>query len=188
MRPGQPYPATFQVGQLFRRRRIRCQLLENDDFLARSDHSYDESPREKSLGCFGLPAEGEGVEPSRLIARPISNRVPSPFGLPFRVKKVRPRIELGPPLYKRGMQPAHPRTPWFFSVVKSSRRESNPRFLFVREASLAVGPRDVMLQMDRRGVEPRFPGCKAGVVPLDQQPIFPVARVGVEPTDISLSN
>jgi hypothetical protein len=29
-------------------------------------------------------AEGEGVEPSRLIARPISSRVPSPIGLPFR--------------------------------------------------------------------------------------------------------
>ncbi len=30
-----------------------------------------------------LGAEGEGVEPSRLIARPISSRVPSPIGLPF---------------------------------------------------------------------------------------------------------
>jgi hypothetical protein len=28
-------------------------------------------------------AEGEGVEPSRLIARPSSSRVPSPVGLPF---------------------------------------------------------------------------------------------------------
>src|SRR6201993_1604444 len=33
----------------------------------------------------GLRAEGEGVEPSRLIARPVSSRVPSPFGLPFLV-------------------------------------------------------------------------------------------------------
>ena len=31
-----------------------------------------------------LQAEGEGVEPSRLIARPFSRRLPSPFGLPFR--------------------------------------------------------------------------------------------------------
>src|SRR5262245_20480868 len=30
-------------------------------------------------------AEGEGVEPSRLIARPGSGRVPSPIGLSFRV-------------------------------------------------------------------------------------------------------
>ena len=73
--------------------------------------------------------------------------------------------------------------------------------------------------MDHRGVEPRFPGCKPGVVPLDQQPdliessrresnprflfvrevsspldhgtadvvLRRVARVGVEPTDIRLS-
>src|SRR5262249_58136105 len=31
-------------------------------------------------------AEGEGVEPSRLVARPGSGRVPSPVGLPFRVQ------------------------------------------------------------------------------------------------------
>jgi hypothetical protein len=34
-------------------------------------------------------AEGEGVEPSRLIARPVSSRVPSPFGLPFRIVELR---------------------------------------------------------------------------------------------------
>src|SRR5437016_4563632 len=27
------------------------------------------------------------------------------------------------------------------------------------------------IAVDRRGVEPRFPGCKPGVFPLDQQPI-----------------
>ena len=32
----------------------------------------------------GTKAEGEGVEPSRLIARPFSRRLPSPIGLPFR--------------------------------------------------------------------------------------------------------
>ena len=32
-------------------------------------------------------AEGEGVEPSRLIARLISNQMPSPFGLPFRFSR-----------------------------------------------------------------------------------------------------
>ncbi len=31
-----------------------------------------------------IKAEGEGVEPSRLIARPASNGVPSPVGLSFR--------------------------------------------------------------------------------------------------------
>jgi hypothetical protein len=34
-------------------------------------------------------AEGEGVEPSRLIARPGSGRVPSPIGLPFRFVELR---------------------------------------------------------------------------------------------------
>ena len=33
-----------------------------------------------------LQAEGEGVEPSRLIAHPFSRRLPSPVGLPFRFK------------------------------------------------------------------------------------------------------
>ena len=37
----------------------------------------------------GLQAEGEGVEPSRLIARPGSSRVPSPFGLPFPIVELR---------------------------------------------------------------------------------------------------
>ena len=27
------------------------------------------------------------------------------------------------------------------------------------------------LSVDRRGIEPRFPGCRPGVVPLDQQPV-----------------
>ena len=36
-----------------------------------------------------LQAEGEGVEPSRLIARPGSSRVPSPIGLPFRIVELR---------------------------------------------------------------------------------------------------
>jgi hypothetical protein len=34
-------------------------------------------------------AEGEGVEPSRLIARPGSGRVPSPIGLSFRIVELR---------------------------------------------------------------------------------------------------
>src|SRR5207302_9300776 len=37
-------------------------------------------------------AEGEGVEPSRLIAQPFSGRSPSPIGLPFR----HPRAGLRP--------------------------------------------------------------------------------------------
>ncbi len=46
------------------------------------------SPAWKAGALAGRPrahkAEGEGVEPSRLIARPLSGRLPSPVGLPFR--------------------------------------------------------------------------------------------------------
>ena len=44
-------------------------------------------------------AEGEGVEPSRLIARPSSNRVPSPIGLPFRWNSVRVRRQPLPAVF-----------------------------------------------------------------------------------------
>ncbi len=41
------------------------------------------SPAPLPLGQGHIKAEGEGVEPSRLIARPLSGRLPSPIGLPF---------------------------------------------------------------------------------------------------------
>jgi hypothetical protein len=57
-----------------------------------------------------LQAEGEGVEPSRLIARPGSSRVPSPVGLPFRIIELRRQeSNLRPPVNSRALVPA--RTP-----------------------------------------------------------------------------
>ena len=57
-----------------------------------------------------MKAEGEGIEPSRLIARPGSGRVPSPIGLSFRVfssgGRNRTRV---PPVNSRVLVPA--RTP-----------------------------------------------------------------------------
>jgi hypothetical protein len=61
-----------------------------------------------------------------------------------------------------------------------------------RETALAVRPgqpypatfleRSMTEAVDHRGVEPRFPGCKPGVVPLDQQPIPDrIVPEGVEP-------
>ena len=39
-----------------------------------------------------------------------------------------------------------------------------------------------MFQVDRRGVEPRLPGCKPSVFPLDQRPIVrQEVRPGIEP-------
>ena len=58
----------------------------------------------------GLQAEGEGVEPSRLIARPGSGRVPSPIGLSFRVLSSGGRNRTCvPPVNSRVLVPA--RTP-----------------------------------------------------------------------------
>jgi hypothetical protein len=55
-------------------------------------------------------AEGEGVEPSRLIARPGSGRVPSPIGLSFRVSSSGGRNRTCvPPVNSRVLVPA--RTP-----------------------------------------------------------------------------
>jgi hypothetical protein len=39
----------------------------------------------------------------------------------------------------------------------------------------------VLLEVDRRGIEPRFPACRAGVFPLDEQPKPREVRPGVEP-------
>jgi hypothetical protein len=112
-------------------------------------------------------------------------------------------------------------------ATKRKARESNPHSPKRNRVSSAARPTvsgylplmSMLDGVDHRGVEPRFPGCKPGVVPLDQQPSFKessrresnprflfvrevslpldhgtvnfvprrVARVGVEPTDIRLS-
>ncbi len=44
--------------------------------------------------------------------------------------------------------------------------------------------RTKVLQVDRRGAEPRLPACQPGVFPLDQQPMFAkVTPAGVEPAN-----
>ena len=45
-------------------------------------------PLDQSRNSLGSEAEEEGVEPSRLIARPSSSRVPSPIGLSFRFRRM----------------------------------------------------------------------------------------------------
>jgi hypothetical protein len=37
------------------------------------------------------------------------------------------------------------------------------------------------LIVDRRGVEPRLPGCKPSVLPLNEQPMYQEVRPGIEP-------
>ena len=87
-------------------------------------------------------AEGEGVEPSRLIARLFSRQLPSPIGLPFRskaavtgIEPVSGRLTVAFP-YQHGTHridrgvwktkhSASFHTPRF---KKSAQRESNPHF------------------------------------------------------------
>src|SRR5258708_37695699 len=66
-------------------------------------------------------AEGEGVEPSRLVVRPGSSRVPSPFGLPFHLApyKLHKRFNVARLPFRHGVH-----------SERSPRRESNPHAVF----------------------------------------------------------
>ena len=67
-------------------------------------------------------AEGEGVEPSRLVARPGSSRVPSPVGLPFRLS-----------VWMAGFEPA-------WSGVRGRRmKPGSPTSRFFQEKRPGVG-------------------------------------------------
>jgi hypothetical protein len=68
----------------------RCQSRKRDRGIEPRSPGWKPGvvPLDQSRSARHDSAEGEGVEPSRLIARPISNRVPSPFGLPFRFSKI----------------------------------------------------------------------------------------------------
>jgi hypothetical protein len=52
---------------------------------------------------------------------------------------------------------------------KWSHRESNPDF---QSAELVSSRWTMAPSVDRRGVEPRLPGCKPSVLPLNEQPIY----------------
>ncbi len=78
------------------------------------------------LGQGHVKAEGEGVEPSRLIARPLSKRVPSPIGLPFRSNKLRQEESNVHPLLNRQVDyryrtPDRVRTAGFEPAISCSR-------------------------------------------------------------------
>ena len=103
-------------------------------------------------------AEGEGVEPSRLIARPLSRRLPSPIGLTFHnascggrnrtcdvtLNRRPPVPTQAPPQAKSGRRDLNPRSRApddhaahgarrrtrlsYVLPIKSAQRELNPRF------------------------------------------------------------
>ena len=65
-----------------------------------------------------------------------------------------------------------------------SQRESNPDCQHAMLESSRWTMTPCCHQVDRRGVEPRLPGCKPGVFPLDQQPVsssLQEVRPGIEP-------
>ena len=119
-------------------------------------------------------AEGEGVEPSRLIARPFSRRLPSPVGLPFRSscggrnRTCNRLLNREPPYH--WATPQEVRTVGFeptlsgsrnrriaglsYVLSKSTQRELNPHILRGKQAGCryitgAVGP---------EGLDPHHPG------------------------------
>ena len=66
----------------------------------------------------------------------------------------------------------------YSSFIEWSHRELNPDF----RNAIAVSSRWTMTpSVERRGIEPRLPGCKPSVFPLDQRPVSLEVRPGIEP-------
>jgi hypothetical protein len=102
VRPGQPYPATFQIGQLSV---VRCQLLENNNSPCAA-HSYDESSREKSLGVLRSSSGRRGSRTLKAHRSPDfkSGAVALRLALPNCGHEVIPEgVEPPFPLCKRGV-------------------------------------------------------------------------------------
>ena len=86
-------------------------------------------------GASGPQAEGEGVEPSRLVARPFSRRLPSPVGLPFRSScggsnRTCNRLLNREPPYRLAT-PQEVRTVGFEPTLSGSRNRRIPRLSYV---------------------------------------------------------
>ena len=145
------------------------------------------APLPLGQGHEDIEAEGEGVEPSRLIARLFSRQLPSPIGLPFRIELRRQESNLRPPrltarlpvparappqcrVGAAGFEPALScsrsrriaRLSHTLKSHESAQRESNPHFRHGK----AVGYRYIM------GTHRRSPNCQR-----DRE-----HRVGLEPT------
>ncbi len=58
--------------------------------------------------------------------------------------------------------------PATFRIFKWTHWESNPDF---QPAELVSSLWTMSPEVERRGIEPRLPGCKPSVFPLDQRPI-----------------
>ena len=76
-------------------------------------------------------------------------------------KKCPARVELASPAWKAGAFAARPRTQVKDAAIQCRRSKTNLNACWARDRT----------KVDRRGVEPRFPACKTGVLPLDEQPL-----------------
>ena len=118
-------------------------------------------------------AEGEGVEPSRLIARPFSGRLPSPIGLPFRraaAAGIEPAIVslTGSRLTIRPHRNSGIRTVGFEPTLSGSRNRRIPRLSYVLNEST------------QRKLNPHIlPGEQAGCRYITGAPVGPK---GLEPS------
>ena len=66
---------------------------------------------------------------------------------------------------------ARPTVSGYLPICQWTHRESNPDSQTASLVSVPLDHEPVACSVDRRGVEPRSPGCKPGVFPLDQQPV-----------------
>ena len=139
-------------------------------------------------------AEGEGVEPSRLIARLFSKQLPSPIGLPFHKAA------------EAGIEPASRRLTVAFPYQHRTHRNSQSGRLDLNQRSRAPEARapsleilaklSHVLKMRPAGIEPTHPAWQAGRLPLhhgrkilltklskiDNAKRSSEHRVGLEPT------
>ncbi len=122
-----------------------------------------ESSRPSGPGLGRPSAEGEGVEPSRLIARPNSSRVPSPLGLPFRPCSTGGRNRTCELLFNReAHEPAHA-SPVRVSVEAAG---LEPAFSRSRTGRIRHAfPRPESSNKCPAGVEPAHPPWQDGRLP-----------------------
>ena len=126
------------------------------------------------IGQGHVKAEGEGVEPSRLIARPLSGRLPSPVGLTFRIQAA-----------AAGIEPASGRLTAAYPYQHGSHRNQVRTAGFEPAISCARGTRNTRLSYvlhEKRpaGVEPALPPWQGGRLPLHHGRVK-VCRIVKEP-------
>ncbi len=135
-------------------------------------HYHQQLPRiivrsscDTHLHVFGFGAEGGGVEPPRLIARPLSRRLPSPVGLPFQIRSTGGRNRTcGLLLNREAHEPAHASPVWADRGVKcpAGVEPAHPPWqggrLPIHHGHTSPGPDRRSREWDQRASNPHRPG------------------------------